>query len=101
MRLLAPDCCLPVVSPDSRNMHGRAFGGFVMRRAYDLGYLAARYFTRGQPFVPLGIDEAIFVLPVAIGDMTRFTARVVHSGEDGVFRVFVTMDVIDPTDPDR
>jgi len=90
-----------VVFPDSRNMHGRAFGGFVMRRAYDLGYLAARYFTRGQPFVPLGIDEAIFVLPVAIGDMTRFTARVVHSGEDGVFRVFVTMDVIDPTDPDR
>ena len=69
--------------------------------AYDLAYLAARYFTRGQPFVPIGFDEALFLQPVAISDMVRFTARVVHSGDDGVFRVFVTMDVIEPTDPDR
>ena len=137
-----------VVFPNDRNVHGKAFGGFVIRSAYDLAYLAARYFTRGKPFVPVGFDDAIFLLPVAIGDMVRFeaqllalsaqaaggyrvarlpaapttrtthpdppppppapahrqvrfTARVVHSGEDGVFRVFVTMDVIEPTDPDR
>ncbi len=48
-----------------------------------------------------GIDEAVFVQPVEMGDMVRFTARVVHTGEDGIFRVFVTMDVIEPTDPDR
>ena len=90
-----------VVFPNDRNVHGKAFGGFVIRSAYDLAYLAARYFTRGKPFVPVGFDDAIFVQPVAIGDMVRFTARVVHSGDDGVFRVFVTMDVIEPTDPDR
>ena len=94
-------CRATVVFPDNRNVHGKAFGGFVMGSAYDLAYLAARYFTRGQPFVPVGFDDAIFVQPVAIGDMVRFTAKVVHFGEDGVFRVFVTMDVIEPTDPGR
>ena len=90
-----------VVFPDNKNVHGLAFGGFVMSSAYDLAYLAARFFTRGAPFVPVGFDDATFVQPVSIGDMVRFTARVVHVGEDGVFRVFVTMDVIEPTDPGR
>jgi acyl-CoA hydrolase len=67
-----------VVFPDSRNVHDRAFGGFIIRGAYDLAYLAARYFTRGQPFVPVGIDDAIFVQPVGIGDMVRFTGAAVE-----------------------
>lgn len=90
-----------VVFAESKNVHGKAFGGFVASGAYDLAYFAARYFTRGAPFVPVGLDEANFLQPVAIGDMVRWVAKVVHSGADGLFRVFVSMDVLDPTDPGR
>ena len=90
-----------VVFPEKRNVHGKAFGGFVASSAYDLAYYAARYFVRGAPFVPVGLDEALFMRPVAIGDMVRFKASVVHAGDDGVFRVAVTMGVTDPTDPAR
>ena len=43
--------------------------------------------TRGAPFVPVGLDDAVFLQPVSIGDMVRWVARVVHSGDDGIFRV--------------
>ena len=90
-----------VVFAESKNVHGKAFGGFVAGGAYDLAYYAARYFTRGAPFVPVGLDDAVFLQSVSIGDMVRWEARVVHSGEDGIFRVHVSMDVIDPFDPGR
>jgi len=54
-----------------RNLHGKAFGGFVASTAYDLAYFAARYFVRGSPFAPVGLHEATFLQPVAIGDMVR------------------------------
>jgi len=61
----------------------------------------AKYFVDGAAFIPIGLDEAIFHQPVGIGDMTRLDAKVVHAGGDGVFRVFVTVGVIDPRDPTR
>ena len=33
--------------------------------------------------------------------MVRWVARVVHSGEDGIFRVLCTMNVVDEHDPGR
>ena len=33
--------------------------------------------------------------------MCSFTARVVHAGDDGIFRVFVTVGVHEPSDPAR
>ena len=59
----------------------------MRRPADDLAYFAARFFTRGAPFVPVGLDDAVFLQPVSIGDMVRWVARVVHSGDDGIFRV--------------
>ena len=84
-----------------RNVHGKLFGGFVASHAFDLAYFAARYFVRGTPFVPLGLDEAVFVQPVAIGDMVRMSAAVVHCGDDGIFRVLVNAGVLHPDDPGR
>jgi len=67
----------------------------------DLAMFTAKYFVDGAAFIPIGLDEAIFHQPVGIGDMTRLDAKVVHAGGDGVFRVFVTVGVIDPRDPTR
>lgn len=85
-----------VVFPEGRNVHGKTFGGFVASQAFDLAYYAAQYYVKG-PFASLGLDEAIFLQPVSIGDMVNFHARVVHA-RGGVFRVSVNVDVVDPSD---
>jgi acyl-CoA hydrolase len=35
--------------PQSRNMHGRIFGGFLMRRAYELAYATVHMFAGSKP----------------------------------------------------
>lgn len=35
--------------PQQRNMHGRVFGGFLMRRAYELAYATAHMFAGQRP----------------------------------------------------
>lgn len=50
--------------------------------------------------VPLGLDEAVFLQPIVIGDLVTITTRLVHATE-ATCRVFCTVDVLDPRDPTR
>lgn len=34
--------------PQDKNLHGKVFGGFVMREAFELGWLCAHLFLGGQ-----------------------------------------------------
>ena len=89
-----------VIVYESRNLAGnvwRLCDGAGPRSAH----YAARYFVRGAPLAPFGLDEAVFHQPVSVGDMASFTAKVVHCGTDGVFRVFVTVGIVVPHDPER
>lgn len=87
---------LVVAFPERRNVHGKTFGGFVAAQAFDLAYCAAIAFTQGRPFASLGIDEATFLQPVAIGDLVSFQCRVVHVDTlTGVFRISINVDVPD------
>ena len=45
--------------------------------------------------IPLGLDEAIFLQPISIGDHVTFTARVVHSTPRAC-RIVVIVEVRDP-----
>lgn len=88
-----------VIYPESGNIHGKMFGGAVAAQAFDLAYFAAKCFMRDVPFEPTGLDEASFYLPVGIGDLVVFTARVVHCAE-ATLRVFVVVDAVhDLTSP--
>lgn len=77
-----------------------------MSQAYNLALYAVKFFARGScgddrdSIIPLGIDEAEFHQPIAIGDLVTFTARVVHATEF-TCRVFVTVAVRDPSDIER
>ena len=84
-----------VIFPEQRNVHGKLFGGFVMEEAQKLSQYTASFFSKGKPIFPLGIDDAIFLQPIAIGDLVTFTARLVHSTEH-TCRVLVTVEVRDP-----
>jgi len=89
-----------VIFPEQRNVHGELFGGFVMEEAQKLAQYAATFFSKGEPVFALGIDEAIFLQPISIGDMVTFTARLVHSTEH-TCRVLVVVEVRDPAERQR
>jgi acyl-coenzyme A thioesterase 9 len=71
-----------VVFSEERNCHGKLFGGFIARHAFEQAYFAAMKFGGALP-VPLGFDEMVFERPVSIGDMVRFRAQVVHAADRG------------------
>eukprot|EP00467_Chlorarachnion_reptans_P006133 CAMPEP_0114536474 /NCGR_PEP_ID=MMETSP0109-20121206/29028_1 /TAXON_ID=29199 /ORGANISM="Chlorarachnion reptans, Strain CCCM449" /LENGTH=271 /DNA_ID=CAMNT_0001720227 /DNA_START=1 /DNA_END=816 /DNA_ORIENTATION=- len=82
------------IFPEGRNVHGALFGGYIMHEGFDIAHFAAKYFMGGDP-IAIGLDEAVFVQPVAVGDMLKFTARVVHVA-CRVVRVNVVVEVLHP-----
>ncbi|KAE8215366.1 hypothetical protein CF327_g1337 [Tilletia walkeri] len=90
--------------PSHRNVHAKVFGGFLMRQAYELGWMCCALFKGGSsqshhtptphnhtssgggnehlPPIPvrfLALDTLSFHAPVEIGSMLSLTARVDYS----------------------
>ena len=71
-----------------RNMNGFMFGGYIMRRALEVGLLSAYRFTKRPPrFV--GLDDVAFKKPVPVGSLIEFVARVAYAADNGEIRVHV------------
>jgi acyl-coenzyme A thioesterase 9 len=64
-----------VTQPQHRNTAGRVFGGFLMRRAFELSFAAAFLFAGCRPAF-MRCDDVSFSAPVDVGDLMRFSARV-------------------------
>ena len=59
-------------------MHGRIFGGFLMRRAYELAFATVHMFAGRRPrFVE--VDRVDFTRPVDVGDLVTFQSAVLHT----------------------
>jgi acyl-coenzyme A thioesterase 9 len=61
-----------------RNLHGKVFGGYLMRHAYELGWMCAMKHLNGRVPKIFHIDDIIFKAPVEIGSILRLKARVVY-----------------------
>ena len=57
---------LATVSASHRNMNGFMFGGYLMRRALEVGWLSAFKFG-GRPTSFAGLDDVVFRRPVEVG----------------------------------
>ena len=65
-----------VAQPQTANLNNQIFGGFLMRRAFDLAYATAYVFVGSRPrFVE--VDTVAFTMPVGVGDLTNFRAEVI------------------------
>jgi len=71
-----------IMQPQQRNMLNRVFGGFLMRRAYEIAYSTCYLFAGSRPefFQVAHVD---FTSPVDVGDLMRFDAAVLytHTGQ--------------------
>lgn len=62
-----------------RNIHGKIFGGFLMREMLEIGWVAGMKFLRGKEFLVEGITDMYFLSPVEIGDGLTITAAVTYT----------------------
>ncbi|EPS61819.1 hypothetical protein M569_12970, partial [Genlisea aurea] len=86
--ILMKETCLEnslVCQPQQRNSHGRIFGGFLMRRAFELAYVTAYSFAGTAPcFVE--VDHVDFLKPVDVGNFLRFKSRVLYTERESSSR---------------
>jgi acyl-coenzyme A thioesterase 9 len=61
--------------PQERNIHSSIFGGFLMREAFELGYLVATLYLGGRPYT-IALDDVAFKKPVPIGSILVLSSQV-------------------------
>ncbi|EJD38364.1 Thioesterase/thiol ester dehydrase-isomerase [Auricularia subglabra TFB-10046 SS5] len=86
--------------PQERNVHGKVFGGYLMRLAYELAYANSSLFAR-RPMRFLSLDDISFRRPVNIGSIVRLTSLISHTTSNEVYPVVIHVrvqaDVLDIT----
>uniref|UniRef100_G1SMI2 Acyl-CoA thioesterase 9 n=1 Tax=Oryctolagus cuniculus TaxID=9986 RepID=G1SMI2_RABIT len=66
---------LEICHPQQRNIFNRIFGGFLMRKAYELAWATACSFGGSRPFV-VAVDDIMFQKPVEIGSLLFLSSQV-------------------------
>lgn len=66
--------------PDQENVPRTIFGGYLIRRAYEVAALAAEMIAPDR-VIPCMVNRINFNQPVLLGDQLKFSARVVYTGK--------------------
>ncbi|XP_010672467.2 acyl-coenzyme A thioesterase 2, chloroplastic isoform X1 [Beta vulgaris subsp. vulgaris] len=94
--ILIRDTCLQssiICQPQQRNIHGRIFGGFLMRKAFELAFSTAYTFAGASPrFVE--VDHVDFVKPVDVGNFLRMKSSVLYTELQNPDRPLINVEVV-------
>ncbi|XP_069495410.1 acyl-coenzyme A thioesterase 9, mitochondrial isoform X2 [Ambystoma mexicanum] len=69
---------LQICHPQERNIFNRIFGGFLMRKAFELGWASASSYGGSRPFV-VAVDDIMFQRPVEIGSLLFLSSQVCYT----------------------
>ncbi|XP_047482687.1 acyl-coenzyme A thioesterase 9, mitochondrial-like isoform X2 [Penaeus chinensis] len=69
---------LIICHPESRNIFNKIFGGFLMRKAFELSWANVSVFSKQRPRI-LHIDDIMFRRPVEIGSLLYLNSQVVYT----------------------
>ena len=75
------------IYPELEHVPSKAFGGYLVRRAYELATIQAEEIAPDRPVIAR-VNRINFLQPVRIGDKLRLASRVVYTG-----RAAVTVEV--------
>lgn len=87
-----------IAQPQQRNTAGRIFGGFLMRRAYELGFACA-YMNAGERPHFVEVDEVVFTHPVEVGSLLQLESRLLYTkmfANQPHLHVEVTCHIVNP-----
>ncbi|KAK3020994.1 hypothetical protein RJ639_045459 [Escallonia herrerae] len=79
--------------PQQRNIHGRIFGGFLMRRAFELAFATAYAFAGSAPS-SLEVDHVDFLKPVDVGNFLRLKSCVLYTELDNPSQPLINVEVV-------
>ncbi|KAM3586127.1 hypothetical protein VKS41_002656 [Umbelopsis sp. WA50703] len=86
-----------IMQPQDRNIHNNIFGGYLMRRAYEIAFADASAFLKSRCPNLLSMDEVTFRRPVHVGSLLKLTSHIVYA--EGYphrsFQVRVVAEVMD------
>lgn len=82
---------LEICHPQERNIFNRIFGGFLMRKAYELAWATACNFGGSRPFV-VAVDDIMFQKPVDVGSLLFLSSQVCFT-QDNYIQVRVHSEV--------
>ena len=85
-----------VAQPQQRNLSGRIFGGFLLRRAFELAFATTYVFGGAKPKFH-SVADMNFLRPVEVGDLMRIRARVLHARLTSCGRPSVDVEVEEPS----
>ncbi|KAL3352375.1 hypothetical protein AABB24_020419 [Solanum stoloniferum] len=89
---LIKDTCLQnslICQPQQRNIHGRIFGGFLMRRAFELAYAFA-----GSAPCFVEVDHVDFLKPVDVGNFLRLKSCVLYTELENLSKPLINVEVV-------
>lgn len=69
--------------PEQENVPEKIFGGYVIRRAFELAMMHAEVIAPNRP-VFVRVNRINFLQPVQIGDKLDFTSRIVYTGNTSI-----------------
>jgi len=76
-----------------RNVHGKIFGGYIMRKAFETAYVSTVCFFGEENPHFLFVDDIQFVRPVSVGSVAEFVSTVVYSDAGHIVVQVVVMEV--------
>ncbi|RKO96231.1 Thioesterase/thiol ester dehydrase-isomerase, partial [Caulochytrium protostelioides] len=74
---------LTLTYPQNRNIHSNIFGGYLMRRAFELGYANALMALKVPRVYFTALDDITFNAPVPIGCLLNLTSHIVYAPGGG------------------
>jgi acyl-coenzyme A thioesterase 9 len=69
--------------PEQENVPQKIFGGYLVRRAYELASINAEEIAPDRPVI-LRVNRINFLQPVRMGDKLHFVSRVVYTGSTSI-----------------
>ncbi|HKK02148.1 MAG TPA: acyl-CoA thioesterase, partial [Desulfuromonadales bacterium] len=69
--------------PEKENVPTTIFGGYLVRRAYELSSICADLVVPNRPVI-VAVNRINFFNPVRLGDKLHYTSRVVYTGKTSV-----------------
>ncbi|XP_060173767.1 acyl-coenzyme A thioesterase 2, chloroplastic-like [Lycium barbarum] len=94
--ILIKETCLQnslVCQPEQKNIHGQIFGGYLMRKAFELAYATAYAFAGSAPcFVK--VNHVDFLKPVDVGDFLHLKSCVLYTQVENSCRPLINVEVV-------
>jgi len=67
-----------VMHAQEKNIQGKIFGGYLIRKALELAYISGRK-AFGENLKFSSIDTILFIKPVSIGQILKFESLIIYA----------------------